>query len=245
MRNFLINLIFPSRCLNCKTYTEHGAAICRACESNIPLNHALFCGKCGARLPAAAPARVQRAGGSTKAGLPKKICHKDFPYLLGSATDYNNEAVRNLVHGLKFRFIRSASEPLGRLLARYTEELALPLRGYTTIPIPLSPARFRERGFNQSELVSKIFADHFKLPLDTKSLIRIKHAKPQSETRNIVERQENVKKCFAVKHPESLRGTNVVLIDDVTTSGTTLLEAAMALKSAGVKKIIALTAAKA
>ncbi|MDO8536841.1 MAG: ComF family protein [bacterium] len=244
----LLNLIFPPLCLNCGKSTAGfaspeagsvqpkagfaspetgGEVLCAACSSLVKLNQTLFCGKCGLRL----------ASG-------KKICHQDYPYLLGSAADYG-AVMKSLIHGLKFRFIKKAAEPLGKFLIRYTEGLSLPVQKFVVVPIPLSGTRLRERGFNQSELVAKIFADHFNLALETKLLLRVKNTKPQSETRNLVERKENIKECFAVITPEYLRGKNIILIDDVTTSGATLFEAAKVLKSAGVRKILALTVAKA
>ncbi len=227
MLNFLLELIFPSLCLHCKTRTKNGDPVCTECAESIRLNRTLFCGKCGLRL----------AGG-------KRVCHKDFPYLLGSATEYDGR-MKNIIHGFKFRYMKKAAEPLGRLLIRYAEQTAPSLIGYTVIPIPLSGTRLRERGFNQSELIAKIFADCFLLPVATNALIRIKNIKPQSETESVSERRENVRACFAVKNPGLVRGESIVLIDDVTTSGATLLEAAIALKTAGAKKILALTVARA
>ncbi len=244
----LFNVVFPSSCLVCRKATEGNAAICEECFAGIKINSALFCGKCGARLPtgqAGAPSVVQLGG--TKAGrtIVKKTCHEDFPYLLGAATDYADEAVKNLVHVLKFKCVKSAAEPLTQLLVRYAENLRLPLANHLIIPVPLSGRRLRERGFNQSELIAKIFAAHFGLPMETKNFLRIKNSKAQSETKNLGERRENVKGCFAVRNPELLRGKKIILIDDVTTSGATFLEAALALKSTGARKITALAVARA
>jgi len=228
MLNIITDLIFPPICLNCRGHVASDLTICTRCMGTINLHQTPFCGKCGLRL-----------------GGGKRVCHKDFPYLLGSATDYSCEAVKSLIHGLKFQSISSAAKPLAALLTHYAEMIALPLRGYTVIPIPLSPARFRERGFNQSELIARLFAERFELLLDAKNLVRTKNTKPQSETKNIAERRENVKECFAVRNPELLQSSNVILIDDVTTTGVTLFEAANALKAVGVRRILALTVAKA
>lgn len=233
----LINILFPSLCLSCEKHIRGEGVLCPECFGKISLNQTLFCGKCRARLPD-----------------QRKICHRDFPYLLGAAGNYNDEILKNLIHGLKFKYLKSAARPLGEILIRYTEKLHLPLEKFLVVPLPLSKNRLRERGFNQAELIAKIFAEHFRLPLITDALTRGKHTKPQSETKNLLERKENVRGCFTVAQPDPLRqsaseartiaGKNILLIDDVTTSGATLLEAAAVLKNAGAKKIIALTVAK-
>lgn len=226
--DFFINIIFPSRCLHCGINTEQGKPICEACFKKISVNRTLFCGKCGSRLP-----------------NQKKICHKDFPYTLGAAGSYGNEVVKNLIHGLKFKFIRSAAAPLGEILTAYARAIDIPLEKFVVMPIPLSKERLRSRGFNQSELIAKVFADNFKLPMDPSSLARLKHAKAQSETKGIFERMQNVRGNFFVRNPEKINGKNIILVDDVITSGATMLEAATTLKNSGAKKILALAAARA
>jgi predicted amidophosphoribosyltransferase len=83
------------------------------------------------------------------------------------------------------------------------------------------------------------------LPVSTDILIRAKHTAPQSGTEHVAERKENIRGAFAVKDPDAVRGKNILLIDDVATSGATFLEAALTLKAAGAQKIICLAAAKA
>ena len=228
IKNFVLNLIFPPRCLGCARSIANNAELCDMCERGVPFHTTLFCGSCGLRL----------AGNRT-------ICHKDFPYTLGAATDFGNDIVRNVVHALKFNYAQQASNMLGEYLVRYADLLALPLEDYLVIPIPLSPRRLRERGFNQSELIANIFADHFKLPLECDMLTRIKNTKPQSETKGRQERQKNIAGAFSAHNPRLVAGRNIILIDDVTTSGATFLEAATTLKNAGAKKIIALAVARA
>ena len=223
-----LDLVFPPSCLSCRRRTKSNEVVCGNCLAAIPLNRTLFCGKCGARL----------AEG-------RKICHRDFPYVLGAATCYSNAAVKNLIHALKFKYVRGAAKPLGDLLAGYAEALPLRLEKFTVIPLPLHARRLRERGFNQSELIAGFFAKRLDLPLETEWLERAKHAKPQSETKNLAERKENIRGSFVVKNTTNVSGKNIILVDDVTTSGATFYEAALVLKSAGARKIIALAAARA
>lgn len=226
LRSFL-NLIFPARCAGCEKTIADGA-VCDACFSKIRLNKTLFCGKCRLRL-----------------ADNKKVCHKDHPFILGSACDYGDKTVKALIRRLKFNFAKDSAEPLAKLLINYVESLGVPLDGFSVVPVPISPGRLRERGFNQSELVGGKFAEHFKLELRSDAIRRVKNAKPQSETKTAEGRRKNVKDCFFVGVGAAVVPKNIILIDDVVTSGATISEAARALKAAGAKKIVALTVAMA
>lgn len=223
----LLGAIFPTNCLGCGKITED-EIICEKCFSEITVNQTLFCGKCRARL-----------------AENRRVCHKDFPFILGAATSYNNEAVRGLIHRLKFKYLRSASLPLGKLTVDYLKNLGIPLKNFSILPIPLSKKRLKERGFNQSELIAKYVATELKLELVDDGLIRTKNSKPQSETKNATERKENVHGAFSVQSQQAISGKNIIILDDVITSGSTMEEAARTLKSAGAKKIIAVTVAAA
>jgi len=221
-----MDALFPRKCLVCRASIKTGV-ICEKCRAEITPNTSFFCGKCKARICGT-----------------RKTCHKDFPYLLGGAASYGDKTIKTLIHCLKFRGMRDAAEPLAEIMGKYISGLDADLAGYSIIPIPLSPKRQRERGFNQAELIGKILAARLNIPLETKILVRIKHASPQSATENAIERRMNVRGCFAAASG-SLCGRKVILVDDVTTSGATFLEAALSIKNAGAKKIIALAAAMA
>ncbi len=224
-----LSIFFPRTCVLCAHWTIKDA-ICGPCERamRITVARTLFCGSCHARL----------FGG-------KNLCHPDFPYLLGAAGRYENTALRPLVHALKFRNVRKAARPLAALMCEYVDSLGALFQDAVVVPIPLSRRRLRERGFNQSELIARPLAAHLKLPLDTNSFLRIRHTKPQSETKSAAERRENLRGCFAVRNQSAFSGKNVVLVDDVATTGSTFLEAARTLKRAGTGTIFALAAAQA
>jgi len=204
--------------------------MCDTCRQGIDIFDTLFCGTCAARLPE-----------------QKKICHKDAPYLLGAAGAYDDEPLRALIHALKFQGITGAAEPLAKILAKYVTRLKLNpgLRDHVVTSIPLSPQRARSRGFNQSVLIASSLAKTLDLPFEERLLSRVQHRKPQSDTEDIFERRENIKGCFAITPGADIQNKKIVLVDDVTTSGTTFTEAARVLKTAGAKKIFALACAKA
>ena len=189
------------------------------------MHTSFWCGECRARLPEA-----------------RKVCHKDFPYLLGGAAPYSDERIRALVHGLKFQFIRDAAHPLGNLVAKYLSQFADRWQSFTIVPIPLSPRRERTRGFNQSRLIAEVVAERLHLPISD-ALRRTRHTAPQSELENYDARRANVEGCFAVNNPDTVKGKHIMFIDDVATSGTTFLEATRALKAAGAQGTVAVAAA--
>lgn len=195
--------------------------------SNIRLNDTLFCPTCRARLPEA-----------------KKVCHKNSQFLLGAAAKYENE-IKEMIWQMKYRGRHALAEPLAQLILRYLEACNLKLETYSVVPIPLSKERLRGRGYNQSELIARSVAGKFNLKMETGALVRQKHTPPQAEARGWDERKKNIAGCFGVLRPELVEGRNIILIDDVFTSGATMSEATHQLKDFGAKKILGLVIAKA
>lgn len=251
--DFIANVLFPPICLACRARIGHGA-VCESCLSHIELNNALLCGECHAWIT---PAWATSSVGASKTDGFTSTCHPNFPFVLGGAGHYENPILQALIHHLKFRSISTAAEPLGDLLVQYVQLIGLDrpadLAGFTVMPIPLSRRRRRSRGYNQAELIARRFAAEMSLPLDTTTLVRARHAKPQSDITNVAERRENIRGVFAVSDDARSHGANshdtvcsknIILIDDVSTTGSTFYEAALVLKAAGADRILALAVAK-
>ena len=111
------------------------------------------------------------------------------------------------------------------------------------IPVPLHPARKRERGFNQAELLAELFAARAGLTLRTR-LERIRYTTTQTAF-DRAERMENLRDAFRLRKKADVRGLRVLLIDDVLTTGSTLSECARVLKAGGAISVHAATAARA
>jgi len=112
------------------------------------------------------------------------------------------------------------------------------------IPIPLAPKRKKERGFNQAELICKeLIKLNKNLKLEKDILIKRKDTIHQANIKNRNERLKNLIDSFTVKNSKIIKNRNIILIDDVCTTGATLNEAKKALKGAGARKIIAFTVA--
>jgi len=167
-----------------------------------------------------------------------------------SVFEYRNAVIRKMIWSLKYRGHKILATKLAQILHdKILEELS-DLQTFDNfmkpllIPIPLSKERLKERGFNQASIIieqlqsiNNIFSPAFGV------LIKIKDTPNQASLKNKKERKENIKNCFEVKFPEKIKGRNIILIDDVTTTGATIKEARKVLSKAGAKKVIAFTVA--
>ncbi len=156
------------------------------------------------------------------------------------ACDYNQKNVATLIKQLKYNNLKNNSQPLGQLLVqRLGLENDIP--NFTIIPIPLHKKRLKRRGFNQSQLLAETVAKNFHCPINT-SLVRIKNTQPQASLKE-KQRHQNMIDAFAYPGPK-LTGQNILLIDDVTTTGATLMQAAKVLRAQNPQSIWSLVIAK-
>jgi ComF family protein len=149
-------------------------------------------------------------------------------------------AIREAIHGFKYRGIRAAAPELGRLLANYLESSPLP--GDVLVPVPLHRRRLRSRGYNQAALLARELGKLTGTPVNEKLLVRTNDTPPQVQTGGRLERARSVSGSFQCIG--SADGLSVVLVDDVTTTGSTLSACASALKSAGAASVWGLALAK-
>ena len=166
--------------------------------------------------------------------------------------DYRHPPIKKSIWLLKYQGKTSlarvfAEELHSRILEEVAEKMVMEnFNNPVLIPIPLSKKRLRERGFNQAEIlcdeIVKIDANqNLKL---VKNVLKRKDDKiHQAKIKDRKHRLENILDCFEINNRESIEGANIVLVDDVTTTGATLKEAKKTLKEAGAKKIIAFTIA--
>jgi len=238
-KNFILDILFPPICLNCKGGLTRNEYLCDTCYNSIRLNTSLFCPVCRLRL-----------------AENKKICGHT-KYLLGAAGNYNDMAIRNLIHYFKYNSFENLTPILGEILLKYIKNCLpagrhdkLKIENFVIVPIPLHRVKERQRGFNQSKLLAEYIAQKISAPQNLKivdALKRIKNTKPQAQCKNNESRTENIKDCFKIKDLaiESIKNKNILLIDDVFTTGSTINEAVKILKQNGCRKIIALVVAKA
>ncbi|PYX91415.1 MAG: hypothetical protein DMG71_20265, partial [Acidobacteria bacterium] len=154
-----------------------------------------------------------------------------------------------LIHLLKYDQVRPASNVLGRMLAEAITDLA-PSVGETSllvVPVPLHPRKLRQRGFNQAELIAraalKLKPAGVQLTLESGILERRRQTQSQIGLSRH-QRRENMRGAFAVTKPAELEGREVLLVDDVFTTGTTVSECARMLRRAGAARVWVATVAR-
>ncbi|NNE66650.1 MAG: ComF family protein [Pyrinomonadaceae bacterium] len=233
--NPVLTFLFPIFCSSCGQVIERAedAPACRDCWNKTLVYDGLqtLCAKCGIY--------HSDSGGSVTTFCRK--CDDHFYDFARSCGPYRH-ALRETVISIKKT--PSVSKRITELLFEcYTRERFRVVD--LVIPIPLSKRRRLERGFNQAEVLARAFAKHSNLRLDTASLYRSKHVKISRANLDRKGRAMTVHNAFETKRVKMLINKNVLLIDDVLTSGATASMAAKALKKGGVKTVSVLTIARA
>lgn len=237
MFNGLINIIYPKVCLFCKDRLKDKPNIdnlvCAACWGKITLNLPPFCHRCGRHLE-----RNHRV---------KNICYaclKAPPHFDRAFSPCRYEGVlKELIHAFKYKNKDYLGPTLGRLMVSFAKEYNLPIEFTDFIlPVPLHKTRLREREFNQAQILSNCIAAEFKKEVVDDLLIRHRPTKIQAEL-DKEERLLNMKNSFSVSKNREVKGKNILLVDDVLTTGSTASEAAYTLKEAGAGIIFVLALA--
>ena len=187
-------------------------------------------------------ARTARTKGRKLEDIPlTPESHNLLNVRITTLMDYRNPAVEDLIRALKYDGSTHAAKLAASVLADYLrEELAtartFSARNVLIVPVPLHKTRARERGWNQIELVLRALPEEFLngtiATLASERLMRTRATKPQTRLPRS-ERLSNVAGAFAVPDELPVRNVNVFLIDDVTTTGATLANAATPLRRAG------------
>lgn len=129
---------------------------------------------------------------------------------------------RNLVSNFKFKGKWKFALDMGRIFGASLSQSPLYGNVDTVIPVPLHPWRTMSRGYNQSEYLARGIAGQLGARVDTRSVRRTRHNRSQ-RTVDKTERWDNVNNLFEVRHPESLKGRHILLVDDVFTTGATII----------------------
>lgn len=184
--------------------------------------------------------RIERYSISDLAIEPRE--HESCGVRVTTLMEYKTSAVADLIQTLKYDRTEHAAKILAEALAEYLREEVASFKSFSAkaivlIPVPLHSSRVRERGFNQVEVILNALPEEFKdgtlSRVETRTLVRTRATKQQTRLSR-AERLTNVGHAFELERPKSLTNTHVILIDDVTTTGATLVEAARPLKSANI-----------
>lgn len=221
----LSDLCFPPHCLCCATPLLWGGNkdICKPCEDTLRFIAAPLCPVCGLMF-------VKSGGASHLCTLCIK---KQYAFDRARSAFCYNKEIGVLIHSLKF-----AGKKTGlRTMAALVENSSL--RDLSTpdiiVPVPLHLSKLRSRGFNQSQLLAKIFFPKQTGKIDH-CLVRTRPTRPQTGLKG-KERRKNVVGAFAVRDAMQIKGKKICLVDDVFTTGTTVNECAKTLKKAGASSV--------
>jgi len=232
----LLNLIYPPRCLICKKLLENNDGLCRECFQAIEIISAPYCNICGKPLEP-----VQ-----SFAGVDSPVCsdcrgRKLFFRYARSIGKYKG-ILKECIHLLKYRGKKVLLKPLDILVKKCIDRF-IPFEKISFImPVPLHKKRFRQRGFNQSELIAELIGKHCRIPVLSTLLNRTVYT-PSQTTLTKVERAKNVKGAFEVNESPYIKMGTILLVDDVYTTGATVNECARVLKRAKAKELYVLTLA--
>ncbi len=234
VRRFSLNLLeffLPRLCLFCGTAVGEAAevAVCPECEGQIEWVASPLCTCCGAVF--ASRDGADRVCGDCQAEPP--------PFTRArAAAIYDGPAAQAIK---RFKFTRQmAYLPVMRHWLHRPLCLELVADADLIVPVPLHPKRLKQRGFNQALFLAKAFPQ---VPLGREAVVRVRHTVPQVELKP-KERRDNVKGAFAVPDPALVKGKNVLLLDDVYTTGSTVRECAKVLRRAGARQVEVLTVAR-
>lgn len=219
----MVDLVFPPICPGCEAIGSRWCEDCRLAVTHLPAEICQICGT---------PSHNQ-------------ICDQCNisrpPYVEMRSWAVFKQPVRNALHTLKYRHNIGLGQALAESMASDIRKLTWPIQA--VIPIPLSEQRLRERGYNQVALVARPLSRIQNVDYLPHGLRRARHTRSQVGL-SVEERKQNIKDAF-LADPKIVSGKVILLMDDVSTTGATLVDASRALTKSGAKAVYAYTIAKA
>ncbi len=227
----LLGLVFPPTCIHCGTLlATHQTGVCSTCKSRIRLIPGPHCPTCG-RTHLLPPHGCEACRG------------EHFFFDRAYACSAYDGAMKKLLQAYKFHGQKTLCYFFADLLEQFaTQHLAL--KSIDSIAaVPMNPRQQRDRGFNQASLLGSALGKKLHKPFLPSALVCHKNLIPQSSLGKS-ERKRHVEGAFEVKKDISIGQKNILLIDDILTTGHTASECARALKKAGASHVIVLTVAR-
>jgi len=220
----LIKFFFPARCIGCGKW---GDFLCQRCVKKLPRISPPICLKCG---------KPETSGSYCAA------CWGTTTSIDGIRSVFHFEGViRKAIHELKYYHLKAISACMTQFLYNFLQENPVP--GDLIIPVPIHKNRIKQRGYNQSSLISAELGKLIGIPVVENCLVRARDTYPQVRSLNLDQRRKNVHNAFTC-NSGTYDGKKVILIDDVCTSGATLEACAVALKKGGFESVWGVTIAR-
>ena len=228
------SLFYPALCAVCSEPIPQSEYLCDDCKRKAPRIKPPFCATCSEPFQ----------GAITDTFTCANCAHRLLHFASAVASYRSRGVVRKIILDLKYGKEIHLRHPVADWLIETLDDPRLRDRRFDlVVPVPLHPARKRERGFNQAELLAGILSARAGLTM-REPLERIRYTTTQTAY-DRAERMENLRDAFRLRKKADVRGLRVLLIDDVLTTGSTLSECARVLKRSGAISVHAATAARA
>ncbi|HEV3394097.1 MAG TPA: ComF family protein [Chthoniobacterales bacterium] len=230
----IASLVYPPACTICSASVGPHEYLCPDCEAKLSRIVPPFCAKCSEPFDGAITTTFSCAN-----------CAHRVLYFDTAVSAYRSRGIaRHVILNFKYGRQIHLRHLVGRWLIAALDDTRLRDRRFNAIvPVPLHPARQRERGFNQAALLAERLGPHLGVPVRP-VLERVRFTTTQTAF-DRAERIQNLRHAFRLRKKADVRKLDVLLIDDVLTTGSTLSECARVLKENGARSVYAATAARA
>jgi ComF family protein len=230
----IASLLYPPSCTICSASVDLGEYLCDECDAKVCRIVRPFCDKCSEPFD----------GAITTTFACANCAHRTLYFEAAVSAFRSRGIVRHVILNFKYgRQIHLRHLVARWLVAAFDDERLRERQFDAIVPVPLHPARQRERGFNQAALLAEWLSSHLSVPLRP-ALQRIHYTTTQTAF-DRSERMQNLRGAFRLRKKADVRKSRVLLIDDVLTTGSTLSECARILKEGGAQSVYAATAARA
>ena len=224
----ILDIIYPRRCPVCDdAVTGPGFYICEECEDAFTYVADPYCMKCGS--PIRDSSRV----------MCSDCMRREHDFAGGRAAFIYDDVLKESVYRYKYGGRAEYAGYYAPAMAKRLEPFIRSCKAEALIPIPLHASRFRERGYNQAELLADGLSGILDIPVRRDILIRTVKTRVQKNLR-AGQRQNNLKKAFKIAS-DDVKLKNTLLVDDIYTTGATIDAAAACLKEAGVENVYFVT----
>ena len=230
----IASLFYPPNCGACGAAISNAEYLCPLCHDKAQRIVPPFCAKCS-----------EPFAGAIEGEFTCANCgHRKLEFDAAVSAYRSRGVVRFVI--LQFKYSRQLHlrHPIATWLAEAMADARLRDRAFDlVVPVPLHPARLRERGFNQAHLLATMLGQEIGVPVFA-VLERIRYTTSQTAF-DRTDRMENLRNAFRLRKKMAVRELRVLLVDDILTTGSTLSECARVLREAGARSVYAVTAARA
>ena len=225
--NYILDLLFPRTCFSCNSRISNGI-ICKKCLNSLEYLTEI-CSVCGAE----------------KLTNKCLICDvNDFQFDKARSVFHFNKIIQNLIHDLKYAELTKVAELLGELTEKYMKKFEPFSAIDLIVPVPLHSVRKRARGFNQSQFLTAEISKRMNLRHKPSLVRRNRFTETQTKLGR-KDRQKNVYGAFSLDPKQNIERKNILIVDDVFTTGATVNSISALLKQNGAGDVFVLTIARA